>query len=774
MTADAILEEAFAHHGAGRLERAEALYRDILEQDEDNLNALQLLGAIAIDRRLHEEAVTWLTRAAAVLQTFGKPAAQHAALYHNLGNALAAVGCSTETVASYRRGLELDPDMPELSARLGAVLVQQGDLAAAATRYETAVRLRPEQTAWMLNLGNIEVALQRPEAAVERFRRVLTQDPDHADAQLALGVTLLSLQRPAEAIEPLLQHAAARPGDPAAHRTLGRARLEAQQWDAAAANFARALALRPDDAETHWLVGRLAEARRDFDAAEMAFRCALDLAPALESALFDLGTLLYRDREQPDEAVALFDRLLVVAPDHVGVHCALGNAYRVQRRLDQALLSYRRYLALLPNSALAHLRLGQALVEVGRTEEGAAHFARSLECDGGHNLRYLAHVSLGNALVTLGHAADAAGHLHAADAAGHLHTADAAGHLHAADAAGHFEPADAAGHFRAALRLEPLGRHRAAKAEADFAALLVLAPGSYNTPYEYLIDRTPFDSNILLLLPDQEYDVAFLASQADVVVNLVSDVDQDNAMLPVAARLIERLGKPVINHPDRIRSTDRLAIAALLSDIPSCRVARVERYAGEALLAPALLERCAGGAPFLARLAGRHGGDDFERVETADDLRRLVSKHPEADYFLIEYIDYRSTDGYFRKYRFFVAGEAILPYHLAIGADWKVHHFSTDMAGQAWMRREEEAFLRAPEAVFEPRHFVALRAIRDAMGLDFFGIDCALDRAGDLVVFEANATMLVHADTGDFAYKNPYVRRIKAAFGTLLARAAWR
>jgi tetratricopeptide (TPR) repeat protein len=736
MTADALLEEAFAHHGAGRLERAEALYREILGQDKDDLNALQLLGAIAIDRRRPEEAVTWLSRAAAVLQTSGKPAAQHAALYHNLGNALAAVGCSAETIASYRRGLELDPDMPELSARLAAALVQQGDLAAAASHYHTAIRLRPAHTGWLLNLGNIEAALQRPEAAIERYRGVLAQEPNNAAAQLALGHALLSLQRSDEAIEPLLQCAASRPDDPSVHRTLGRARLETRQWDAAEADFARALALRPDDAETHWLTGRFAEARRDVNAAEAAFRRALDLAPALESALFDLGTLLYRDRDQPEEAVALFHRLLAVAPDHVGVHCALGNAFRVQRRVDRALPSYQRYLALQPDSALAHLRLGQALVELGRTAEGAAHFARSLERDGGHNLTYLAHVSLGNALVTLGRGAEATGHFHAA------------------------------------LGLEPLACNRATTAEADFAALLVLAPGSYNTPYEYLIDRTPFDSNILLLLPDQEYDAAFLASHADVVVNLVSDVDQDNAMLPVAASLIDRLGKPVINHPDRIRSTDRLAIAMLLSDIPACRVAAVERHDGQALLAPEFFDRCAAKAPFLARLAGRHGGDDFERIETADDLRRLVSTRPGADYFLIEYIDYRSTDGFFRKYRFFIAGEAILPYHLAIGADWKVHHFSTDMASQAWMRREEEAFLRAPDEVFEPRHFAALHAIRDAMGLDFFGIDCALDRAGNLVVFEANATMLVHADTGDFAYKNPYVQRIKTAFAALLARTA--
>jgi tetratricopeptide (TPR) repeat protein len=740
MSGDALLEDAFAHHGAGRLDQAEVLYRQILEQEEDNLNALQLLGAIAIARGHHDQAVAWLRRAAHVLQTFGEPAAQHATLYHNLGNALAAVGCSDETVANYRRGLELDPDMPELSARLGAILVQQGDLAGAATDYETALRLRPDHTGWMQALGTIEGALDRTEAAIEWYRRVLARDPDNHEALLALGQLLLSVRRSADAIEPLRRLAAIRPADSSVHRALGRAHLETQQWDAAAVAIECALALRHDEAETHWLAGRLAEAKGYFDTAEAAFRRALGLASPgeslLTSILFDLGTLLYREREEPAEAIALFERLLAVTPDHVGVHCALGNAYRVLHRPDHALLSYRRYLALEPNSALAHLRLGQVLVEIGKTAEGVVHFTQSLERDGGHNLSYLAHVSLGNALVTLG------------------------------------QGADALKQFRAALRLEPLAKHRAATPRPDCRALLVLAPGSYNTPYEYLIDRTTFESQILLLLPDQEYDAAFLASHADVVVNLVSDVDQDNAMLPVAERLIDSLGKPVINHPRHIYATDREAIAGRLSGIPSCRVARVERHAGAALLAPGFFTRYQGAVPFLVRLAGRHGGDDFERIETEDALQRLVAKDSNADYFLLDYIDYRSDDGYFRKYRFFVLGEAILPYHLAIGADWKVHHFSTDMANQAWMRREEAAFLQAPEAVFTPRHFAALHAIRDAMSLDFFGVDCALDRVGNLVVFEANATMLVHADTGDFAYKNPHVRRIKSAFAEMLARAA--
>jgi tetratricopeptide (TPR) repeat protein len=736
MTADAILEEAFAHHGAGRLQLAEALYREILAQDADNLNALQLLGAIAIDTQRPNEAVTCLSQAAHVLQTHGKPSAQHAALYHNLGNALAAVGCSDETIASYRRGLELNPDMPELSARLASVLARQGELAAAAERYETALRLRPDHGGWLRSLADIRAALRQPEAAASLYRRMLALDPDDTAALLALGVALLALGQPAEAIEPLARCAASLPDAPAVHRALGRARLELGDLDAASDHFARAHASQLDDAEMDWLNGRLAEARRDFEAAEAAFRLALDRAPGLESALFDLGTLLYRERGRAEEAVALFQRLLAVAPGHVGVHCALGNAYRGLHQLDHAVAAYRRFLALKPDSALGHLRLGQALAELGRPGEAAAHFAASLQRDGGETLRYLAHVALGNALVKGG------------------------------------KVAEALPQFRAALGLQALARTPASKPEADFAALLVLAPGSFNTPYEFLIEQVPFDTNILLLLPDQAYDATFLASQADVVVNLVSDVDQDNALLPVAADLIDRLGKTVINHPQRIGRTDRQAVAELLAGIPSCRVARVARHDGKALLTPGFFESRP--APFLVRLAGRHGGDDFERIETADQLRQFVSARPDGDYFVIEYIDYRSADGYFRKYRFFMVGEAILPYHLAIGGDWKVHHFSTDMPNQAWMRQEEADFLRAPEDVFEPRHFAALHAIREAMGLEFFGVDCGLDQAGNLVVFEANATMLVHADTGLFAYKNPYIHRIKTAFGALLARAAGR
>ena len=136
---------------------------------------------------------------------------------------------------------------------------------------------------------------------------------------------------------------------------------------------------------------------------------------------------------------------------------------------------------------------------------------------------------------------------------------------------------------------------------------------------------------------------------------------------------------------------------------------------------------------------------------------------------MIEYLDYRSADGYFRKYRFIFIGDEILPYHLAIGLDWKLHHDSTDMIEHGWMQREEEAFLSDP-TTFSPGHPPrrCMRS-RQAVDLGYFGIDCGLDRSGNLVVFEVNASMLIHQPQRSISYKAPYVERIKLAFDAILA-----
>jgi glutathione synthase/RimK-type ligase-like ATP-grasp enzyme len=258
-----------------------------------------------------------------------------------------------------------------------------------------------------------------------------------------------------------------------------------------------------------------------------------------------------------------------------------------------------------------------------------------------------------------------------------------------------------------------------------------------------------------------------------VVVNLISDADQAGDLLPLVADLVDRLGRPTVNHPHKIERTTRDAVAGLLEGIPGSRVARILRQKAATDLAIATVQAAlASPSAVLVRPVGTHGGDDFEKIEDPVELASLLAQRPDTDRYLIEYIDYRSADTYFRKYRFIFVDEEILPYHLAIAGDWKVHHDGTDMVDHRWMQQEEEAFLHNPGTVFNSDHYRVLREIQRRIGLDYFGIDCGLDRSGNLVVFEVNASMLVHGQNEQFPYKAPFVHRIKSAFNEMLRKCA--
>jgi tetratricopeptide (TPR) repeat protein len=324
--------------------------------------------------------------------------------------------------------------------------------------------------------------------------------------------------------------------------------------------------------------------------------------------------------------------------------------------------------------------------------------------------------------------------------------------------------------FRRALELKPLITIPAVRSPPDFRALFVFAPGAGNTPFTYLVEQARFESNVVSLLENFEYDVEGLRRHADVVINLIADVDQSRALLGPAQALIDRIDKPVVNHPRLIVDTSRDSIARRLADTPHCRVPQTRFFsAGE-------LETVRSGGvqpplsfPLLARPAGTHGGKNFEKMNDPSRLNTFLTQHSQSGLYLTPYVDYRSDDGYYRKYRFIFVNKEILPYHLAIGDGWKVHHATTDMANRPWMQTEEQRFLEDPWQVFGAEQQAALESMRDVIGLDYFGIDCGLDREGAVVMFEVNACMLVHGNNDTFPYKTAAVERIKQAFHSMLA-----
>jgi hypothetical protein len=107
-----------------------------------------------------------------------------------------------------------------------------------------------------------------------------------------------------------------------------------------------------------------------------------------------------------------------------------------------------------------------------------------------------------------------------------------------------------------------------------------------------------------------------------------------------------------------------------------------------------------------------------------------------------------------------------LPYHLAISPQWMVHYFSADMLAHPWKLEEERRFLEDPRAALGACATDALVAIGQRLDLDYGGVDYTVLPDGRVLVFEANATMLVHREAVDgvLAHKNGFVERIVDAF----------
>jgi tetratricopeptide (TPR) repeat protein/glutathione synthase/RimK-type ligase-like ATP-grasp enzyme len=462
------------------------------------------------------------------------------------------------------------------------------------------------------------------------------------------------------------------------------------------------------------------------------YEAALRLAPHLASSWCDLGDVHLR-RGRAQDAIPLYLQALKLNPAHWASRTKLVEALMAARQFPAARALLQEMLGERPQLGRLQYQLGKVCFELSESELAIRHFEQAIALNPDDaDSRYW-----------IGAIRQKMGDIDAAQAA-----------------------------YAAAAQIRPLIRRQAIKRPPDFRLLALYAPFNGNTPIQYLFKDATYDIDTLALFGPGEPDSSALGD-IHVVVNLISDADQAGAMLPAAARLAEKLGKPVVNAPSKILRTTRDAVADLLPGIPACRVPRILRLdAGSDISMAALAALLPFMFPVLARPAGTHGGDDFKKIESLDELARFLARRPEADHYIIEYVDYASSDGHFRKYRFIFVGEEILPYHLAIGNDWKVHHVSTDKASQPWIQQEEAAFLANPAAVFNAAHDQALHAVRERFGLDYFGIDCGLDRNGNLIVFEVNASMLVHDDNAEFPYKDRFVRVIKAAFEAMLRNRA--
>jgi hypothetical protein len=137
-------------------------------------------------------------------------------------------------------------------------------------------------------------------------------------------------------------------------------------------------------------------------------------------------------------------------------------------------------------------------------------------------------------------------------------------------------------------------------------------------------------------------------------------------------------------------------------------------------------------------------------------------------------VDYSSADGQFRKYRIVVVDGKAYPCHMAIADQWDIWYLNAGMSLSESKRLEEAAFMRTFDDGFAVRHKNALSRMIERVNLDYYLVDCAENQKGELLIFEADNTAVVHnMDSPElFPYKPPQMLAIFKAFANLLVHRA--
>ena len=328
-----------------------------------------------------------------------------------------------------------------------------------------------------------------------------------------------------------------------------------------------------------------------------------------------------------------------------------------------------------------------------------------------------------------------------------------------------------------ALALKQVYHLAASRQPAKLRLLMLMVPGdlSANTPLDCLLENSDIDLDCYYVSPG--VPLALPIPEHDALIVAISESDKNHELLATLEQTLAAWPKPVINAPQHIPSVGRAVASSLLQDAPGVLIPATLRASRSALQAiatgtarlPDLFDDC--NFPIILRPVGSHAGVDLDKIEGPDEIASYLAGVNAIEFFLSRFIDYRGKDGLFRKMRVALIDGAPFACHMAVSSDWMIHYVNAGMYEEEWKRGEEASFM-AHFDDFVQRHRQALDAIFRRTKLDYVCIDCAETADGQLLVFEIDHAMVVHAmDPEDqFPYKQLHMQKVKDAFRDFLLR----
>ena len=331
---------------------------------------------------------------------------------------------------------------------------------------------------------------------------------------------------------------------------------------------------------------------------------------------------------------------------------------------------------------------------------------------------------------------------------------------------------------QAALAGRRLYRHGEAAAPAlRLLAITTLGDLMTNTPFELMLEGRDVEITKLYVDADQLWTGA--VPDHDLAIMAVSESDRARPLLEQLQAIEGRWPRPMINRPSRVLELARDRLYLALQDAPGLAIPPTVRTSREALAA-AIQARSlgavlpGGGFPVIIRPVDSHAGKALAKLDDWAQLQAYLADGVDDDALYVSpFVDYRSADGLYRKYRIAVFGGRPHLCHMALSEHWMVHYLNAGMAESELKRAEEQQAMESFDEGFAVRHAAAFHSLQDRLGLEYFAVDCAETRDGALLIFEADVAMIIHDldPPGLYPYKKRQMKKVFDAFEAFLTCA---
>jgi hypothetical protein len=423
------------------------------------------------------------------------------------------------------------------------------------------------------------------------------------------------------------------------------------------------------------------------------------------------------------EAQQAFVDILRKAPQNFSALNEFGTLLTQMGAIDAACRVYSEAILHHPENPMARVNLANLLLRANRHSEARGHYEAVLRIDPDHAE---AHQGLGAVLSDLG------------------------------------DRTAARQHFLKGFRNHAISTLPYRGTKPPVALLQLVSSGGGNIPTAALLDDTTFLTTVIVA---DHLDPASPLPPHQLIFNAIGDADLCEPALDAAVRLVARTTAPLINDPRAVLKTGRIGNSLRLGGVPHVVTPKTIAIGRDTLAGPdgaAAIAQHGQVFPLLLRSPGYHTGRNFVLVVNAGELATTAAGLPGDELLVIEYLDARGSDGSARKYRVMMIAGKIYPLHLAISGNWKVHYFTSDMADKPDHRAEEAIFLGDMRTALGDKAMAALQDICEALGLDYAGVDFGVGPNGDLLLFEANATMVIAPLDPDerWAYRRPAIGRV--------------